>query len=186
MVVAFFGRIFLETNIFCLQRNHISLAQKIIRHSNFNMLNIAYHTQLCTIFVLVSPTNYFGLSNIIELHFLSKIFLNPNIFSDPKNISCSNNIYSYKFFLLIQKNFFGPKFLVSYFQIFSHPSCFGLKNFNQNFLKQNIYTQFIFVPPNLTNFLKQNYTIFTNSFFHPIFLCPTFLCHTRLHLGFSA
>ena len=53
LVVAFFGRIFLETNIFCLQRNHISLAQKIIRHSNLNMLNIAYHTQLCTIFVLV-------------------------------------------------------------------------------------------------------------------------------------
>ena len=49
----FLDGFFLETNIFCLQRNHISLAQKIIRHSNFNMLNIAYHTQLCTIFVLV-------------------------------------------------------------------------------------------------------------------------------------
>ena len=49
----FLDGFFLETNIFCLQRNHISLAQKIIRHSNLNMLNIAYHTQLCTIFVLV-------------------------------------------------------------------------------------------------------------------------------------
>ena len=54
----FLDGFFLETNIFCIQRNDISLAQKIIRHSNFNMLNIAYHTQLCTIFVLVNQESW--------------------------------------------------------------------------------------------------------------------------------
>ena len=68
----FLDGFFLETNIFCLQRNHISLAQKIIRHSNFNMLNIAYHTQLCTIFVLVFGNNNFS----VRKNFGSTIMVN--------------------------------------------------------------------------------------------------------------